>query len=120
MNLTKANQLFPVDLHAMPLDEARKVYFEEMERAREDGYGGLLLNHGFKSGTAIRDSLRKTAVSQKRKGKIKTVLFGERFGPFTESGRVAEDVTKETDSCPWVRSHREWGNNNAGITIIVF
>src|SRR3989339_1683872 len=117
MKSGNAQKLFVVDFHAMPLYEARKVYFKELDRARELGYGGLLLQHGHRNGTAIRNSLRRTASGQYRSGKIKAVIPGEKFGPFTEDGRVSTEVMKLTDSFSWVRSNQEWSKSNAGITV---
>lgn len=84
---------------------------------RASGVRMAKIIHGYGStghGGTIRKECRHKLLEYRRRGVIKDLCAGEKFGPFDEEGR------RVAAFAPEVRSDTDWGRANAGITIIFF
>ena len=101
----------PTSLDAMNTLNNR-IYAE-----RASGAACVKIIHGYGSsgrGGAIRKACRQKLLEYRRRGMIKSFVFGEKFGPFAEEGRSAAATHPE------IRSDIDWGRENPGVTIVFF
>lgn len=90
---------------------------QELRLAKCNRQRALKVIHGYGStgkGGAIKQAALKMLDERKRSGQLRHYVKGEDFTPFTESGRKALEL------CPELRSDRDYGRQNDGITVVIF
>ena len=100
----------------MPSAEAAWAHCQgAIEGARVRGIRLLKVVHGYGSsgvGGKIRRRVRAGAASLFGSGKLKAVVFGEDWGPFSATARGWVDAD------PALRNDADYGKGNEGITLI--
>ncbi len=97
--------------------EAMNTLNNRIYAERATGVKCVKIIHGYGStgrGGAIRKACRQKLLEYKRRGMIKDMCAGEKFGPFEEEGR------RVAGKYPEVRSDSDWGRMNDGVTIVFF
>ncbi len=97
-------------------DAALRRLVSEMARYRAYGAKALKLIHGYGSsgtGGVLRTVIRKELERMKATGKIKLYVPGEHFEIFSP------DTLKMLDACNSLRSDKDLGRFNNGITIVL-
>lgn len=98
-------------------DAAMTLLNNRIYAERASGAGAVKIIHGYGStgkGGAIRKVCRQKLLEYRRRGIIKDICPGEKFGPFDEEGR------RLSQKYPEVRSDADWGRANPGVTIVLF
>lgn len=100
----------------MPTAEAAWTHLQgAIEGARLRGVRILKVVHGYGSsgvGGKIRRRVRSGAAKQVEAGKLKDVVYGEDWGPFSATARGW------VDAIPALRNDADYGKGNEGITLI--
>ncbi len=101
---------------AMPTAEAAWTHLQgAIDGARLRGVRLLKVVHGYGSsgaGGKIRRRVRTGASKLVEAGKLKGVVFGEDWGPFSSTARGW------VDTVPALRNDADYGQGNEGITLI--
>lgn len=98
------------------VDVALRRLFGEITRAKASRVKAVKLIHGYGSsgtGGALRVAVRTELERLKKKGMIKLFVPGENFEIFNL------DAIKMLDSCNELRSDRDLGRFNNGITMVL-
>ena len=100
----------------MPTAEAAWAHCQgAIDGARMRGVNILKVVHGYGSsgvGGRIRRRVRAGAAQLREAGRIKDVVFGEDWGPFSVTARGW------LDGFPALRTDPDYGKGNEGITLI--
>ena len=96
-------------------EEARSELFSEIEAAKDSGVCALKIIHGYGSGGhggGVRSAVRSTLASMRRNGRIRCVIFGERW-------LGHDDVPQILDSCPKFQRDKQLMRQDPGVTIVL-
>ena len=100
----------------MPTAEAAWTHLQgAIEGARLRGVRILKVVHGYGSsgvGGKIRRRVRTGAAKLIESGKLKGMVFGEEWGPFSATARAW------VDAVPALRNDPDYGKENEGITLL--
>jgi len=96
--------------------DAEQRLRREVDTAHTSGARVLTVIHGYGStgqGGAIRDAARQLLRGLETTRTIQGSVHGEDFGPATSEGASL------ARQFPRLREHRDWGNGNPGITLVI-
>lgn len=96
------------------VEEARQRLLAELKQAKQNGYAAVKIIHGYGSsgkGGELRIALRNSLRYRKKEGIVTCVVFGEKW-------TVPEpEALYALEHCPALKSDRDLGRYNQGITI---
>jgi hypothetical protein len=98
------------------VEEARRLLKTELEKCRSRKVTVIKVIHGYGSsgvGGALRQGIRKSLVSHRKKGIVRAVVFGENWNIFDS---VALWML---DQCPALSKDKDLGNYNPGVSMIL-
>ncbi len=99
------------------IEEARQKMKRELDVARQSGYKGAKLVHGYGSsgtGGGIRLAIGRTLQEMKRDGELACVIFGENWSiSDSETWSLAKRF-------PALKQDTDLGRKNRGITVVWF
>ena len=95
---------------------ARGRLTQGLRTARAQGVAAVKVIHGYGStgkGGAIKEDAQRFLAAQKRAGRLREVVPGDRFTPFEAEARRALDL------CPELARDADYARGNSGITIVL-
>jgi hypothetical protein len=98
------------------VEEARQILKVELERCRSQRVLAVKIIHGYGSsgvGGALRNGIRKSLALRRKEGKVKVVVFGEKWDLFDAMTQQA------LQECPELGKDRDLRVANPGISIVV-
>ena len=97
-------------------DRAIRRLTYELNAAKQLGYAGLKLIHGYGSsgkGGVLRNQVRDYLLRCHHRGMIQAFIEGERLSIFDEDTRIAMGI------CPELRRDTDLERHNNGITVVI-
>jgi hypothetical protein len=99
------------------LDEARARLKSELAACRSRNVKAAKIIHGYGSsgvGGVLRHGIRKSLISRRKEGQVRTVIFGENWSIFDASTRAV------LETCPELSKDKDLCSLNPGISIVIF